>query len=63
MPLSCRRRAVIEDVPQMTAATAAVDFGPCHEELAVFANCNRIGQGIPEAGPAGAAFEFGFGRI
>src|ERR1700733_11119954 len=54
-----RLRSVIEDVAEMTAATAAVNFGAQHAEGTVFVLADRVLQRLIEARPAGAAFEFG----
>src|SRR5216683_885646 len=53
-----RLRPVVEDVTEMAAATAAVDFGPQHPEGAVFGLADRVFERLVEARPAGAALEF-----
>src|SRR6202047_5488174 len=51
---------VVEDVTEMAAATAAVNFGPQHPEGAVFGLADGILKRLIKARPAGAALEFGF---
>lgn len=53
---------VIENMAEMTAAPAAVNFRPSHAERSVFRRCDRAFERRPEAGPARAAFEFGSRR-
>ena len=57
--LAGRRRAVVEDVAEMTAAAAAMDFGAGHEQRIVDLEADRIGQRFPETRPAGAGIELG----
>ena len=57
-----QEKAVIEDVSQMAAAVGAMDGGADHAEAAVPGFAHGGGQRLPEAGPAGAAVEFGAGR-
>src|ERR1700745_3404490 len=57
-----RLRPVVEDVAEMTAATAAGNFGTQHAEGAVFVLADGVLQRLIEARPAGAAFEFGLRR-
>src|SRR5690242_15299478 len=57
------RRAVVEDMAEMPAAAPAVDFGALHDECVVRSGSDRIRQGLPEARPACAGFEFRLGRI
>ena len=45
----------------VTAAAFAVVFRAGHDQLEVDAGANGIGQGFPEAGPAGAAVVLGLG--
>src|SRR5215831_11085100 len=52
------RRAVVEDMAEMTAAPAAVDFGAGHAVAPVDRGFDRTFRGIVEARPAGAAVEF-----
>ena len=54
-----RLRSVVEDVAEMTAAAAAVNFGTQHAEGAVFVLAHRVRQRLIKTRPAGAAFEFG----
>src|SRR5579871_5987716 len=54
-----RLGAVIEDVAEMAAATAAVHLGTDHAEGTVLRFANRVLERLIEARPAGAAFEFG----
>src|SRR5215471_7879870 len=60
--LAGRLRSVVENMAKMPAAAAAVDFGSCHEEAAVGFGSDCFIERRPEAGPAGAAVEFGVGR-
>ena len=39
----------------VAAAAPAVVFGPGDDQFEVHLGLDRIGQGLPEAGPAGAA--------
>src|SRR5665647_796846 len=55
-----RLRSIVEDVAEMAAAAAAVDFGPQHSEGAVFGLADGIFQRLIETRPAGAALEFSF---
>src|SRR4051794_28282730 len=55
---SGRRRAAREDVAEMTAAAAAMAFGPHHTVAAVMRFLHRAGLRIVEARPTGAALEF-----
>src|SRR5262249_46566762 len=52
------RRAVVEDVTEMTAAPAAADFGAGHAVAPVNRGFDRSFHRIVEARPAGAAVEF-----
>ncbi len=54
-----RFRPVVEDVPHMSAAAAAVHFRARHSERRVLGFANGIVQRLPEARPAGAALIFG----
>src|SRR5437773_8255955 len=52
--------AVVEDVPEMTAAAPARDLGAHHAVSAVFVQLDRLGNGrLGEARPAGAGLELG----
>src|SRR5258707_14983747 len=53
-----RLRPIIENVTEMAAAAAAVDFGPQHPEGAVFGFADGIVERLIETRPAGAALEF-----
>src|ERR1700712_1173509 len=50
---------VIEQMADMAATAAAVDFGPQHPEGAVFGLADRVVERLVKARPAGAALEFG----
>nr|GFC99765.1 hypothetical protein [Tanacetum cinerariifolium] len=52
-------RAVGEDVAQVSAAAATVDFLAQHAERGVGADGRGVVQWLPEAGPAGVAVELG----
>src|SRR2546423_10076647 len=54
-----RLRPVVEDVPEVAAAAAAVNFGPQHAEGPVLGFADRVVQRLIEARPAGAALELG----
>src|SRR6202020_2630239 len=54
-----RLRPVVEDVAEMAAAAAAMNFGPQHPEGAVLGLADRVVERLIEARPAGAALEFG----
>src|SRR5665647_2688187 len=56
-----RLRSIVEDVAEMTAAAAAVNFGPQHPEGAVFGLADGVLERLIETRPAGAAFEFSLG--
>lgn len=53
--------SVVEHVPLMAAATPAVIFGARNQQPEVLACRNGVVQGLPKAGPTGAAVEFGCG--
>ena len=56
-----RRGAVVEDVAEVAVAQSATDGGAHHHQRAVDGFDDvLIGDGLIEAGPAGAGFEFGF---
>src|SRR5579863_5592243 len=54
-----RLRSIVEQVTEMAAAAAAVNFGPQHPESPVFGLADGVIERLIEAGPAGAALEFG----
>ena len=45
----------------VAAAAPAVVFSAGHDQLEVNFGADRLGQGLPEAGPAGSALVFGLG--
>src|ERR1700730_8864517 len=53
-----RLRAIVEDVTEMAAATAAVNFGPQHTEGPVFGLADGVLERLIKTRPPGAAFEF-----
>src|SRR5258708_32991757 len=53
-----RLRPVVENVTEMAAAAAAVNFGERHTEGAVFGLADRVLERLVKTWPAGAAFEF-----
>ena len=60
IPQSRRRGAVVEDVAEVAVAEAAGDGGADHHEGAVDGFDDVFfGDGLVEAGPAGAGVEFG----
>ena len=50
-----RLRPIVEDVTEMTAAAAAVNFGPQHPKSTVFGLADRVFERLVKARPAGAA--------
>src|SRR5580704_12166311 len=56
-----RLRTIVEDVAEMAAAAAAVNFGTQHAEGTVLRLAHGILERLVEARPAGAAFELGVG--
>src|SRR3546814_6820374 len=56
--LARRFRPVIEHMPQMPAAPAAMDFHARMTKKMICAGLHRLGKRSPEAGPARSAFEF-----
>src|ERR1700730_8369392 len=52
-------RPVVEDVPEMPAAAAAMHLGPQHAEGAVFGLADGVVERLVEARPAGPALELG----
>src|SRR5712672_3213173 len=56
-----RLRPVVEDVTEMAAAAAAVNFGAQHPKGAVLGLADGVLERLIEARPAGAAFEFRLG--
>src|SRR5882757_10661816 len=57
-----RLRPIVENVTEMAAAAAAVDFSPQHPEGAVFGLADRILKRLIKTRPAGAALELGLRR-
>src|ERR1700730_5197064 len=57
-----RLRPVVENVAEMAAAAAAVNFGPQHPKGAVFGLADGVLERLIETRTAGAAFEFGLRR-
>jgi len=55
------RWAVFEDMAQMAAALAAMCLDTDHAEAAIDRGCNRAGERVVKAWPAGAAVELGAG--
>src|ERR1700730_5476844 len=55
-----RLRPIVEDVTEMAAATAAVNFGPQDPESPVFGLADGVLQWLVKTRPAGAALEFRF---
>jgi hypothetical protein len=54
--------AVVEHVPEMTAAALAQHLGAPHEQAPIFAQLDVLGdRGFVEARPAGPRLEFGVG--
>src|SRR5579872_627912 len=53
-----RFRPIVEHVAKVTAAAAAMNFGPQHAEGAVRSRSHGIVQRLVKARPAGPAFEF-----
>src|SRR3546814_10401035 len=62
MALARKVRPVIEHMPQMPAAPAAIDFHARMTKKMICAGLHRLGKRSPEAGPARSAFEFCTGR-
>src|SRR6185312_12979084 len=56
-----RGRTVVEHVPEMAAATAAMNLCPVHTHGRIVAGFDRVRQGLVKARPARAAFELGLG--
>src|SRR5437660_9887150 len=59
--LAGRRRAVIEHVAEMAAATAATHFPARDDQAEIVVDANRVGDRRKEARPPGAAVELGVG--
>lgn len=59
--LAGRLGAVVENVAEMTATAAAMDFGPSHKKATVSLVFDRCFERRPEARPSGSAIEFGVG--
>ena len=55
-----RRRTVVEDVAEMAAAMRTVHFSADHAVGTIHRRFHRAFDGVVEAGPACAAFEFQF---
>src|SRR6202158_4841618 len=55
-----RLRPIVENVTEMAAAAAAVDFGPQHPKGAVFGLADGVVERLIKTRPAGAALEFRF---
>src|SRR3954462_12863241 len=55
-----RRRAVLEDVPEMAAAGGTMDFGADHAMAVVHRSLHRALDRVVEARPAGATLELQF---
>src|SRR6202022_3707114 len=53
-----RLRPIVEDVAEMAAATAAVNFGPQYPESPVFGLADGVVERLVKTRPAGAALEF-----
>src|SRR3954454_20479493 len=56
-----RLRAVVEEVAEMAAATAAMHLGAQHAEGAVLGLADGVVERLVKTRPAGAALEFGVG--
>src|SRR5262249_41299225 len=57
-----RRRAVVEDVPQVGVAAAAGHLGPPHQPGVVLVRLDdAVGGRLPEAGPTGPGGDLGGG--
>src|ERR1700681_3337683 len=53
-----RLRSIVEDVAEMAAAAAAVNFGPQDPESPVFGLADGVVERLVKTRPAGAALEF-----
>src|SRR5580704_17843580 len=53
-----RLRPVVEDVAEMAAAAAAMNFGPQHPQGAVLGLADRVLERLIKTRPTGAALEF-----
>src|SRR5260370_40813737 len=53
-----RLRPIVEDVTEMAAAAAAVNFGPQYPESPVFGLADGVVERLVKTRPAGAALEF-----
>jgi len=59
---ACRFRAVFKDMSLMAFATGAVNLGSRENELKICIRLDNLRiDGLPKAGPAGAAVEFMLG--
>ena len=54
------RGTIIENMTEVAAAAAAVDFGAGGKPAFILLGANRAGYSVPEAGPAGFTVVFGF---
>jgi phosphoglycolate phosphatase-like HAD superfamily hydrolase len=60
--LAGRSRSVVEDMPQMGAASTADHLGACHPVTGIdFYRQPLVGHGLPETRPTAARIEFGVG--
>jgi len=59
--LAGRLRTVVEHMPEVTTAPAAMDFGSRHEEATIGFGPDRSIKRRPEAWPTGSTVEFGIG--
>src|SRR4051794_20214388 len=57
-----RLRPIVEYVPEMSAAAAAMHRGSLHEERVVSGGADRVRQRLPETRPAGSALVLGVRR-
>lgn len=60
VPQMRRRGAIVEDVPQVPAATLAVDLRPLLDENVIGLRARRVWQHVPERRPSVAAVVFRF---
>ena len=60
--LAGRLGTIVENMAEMAAAAAAMNFGSCHEEAAVCLGFDRLVERRPKARPSGAAVELGVRR-
>ena len=57
-----RLRPIVEDVPEMAAAAAAVNLGAHHAQRPILGLADGVLKRLVETRPAGAAFELGLRR-